>query len=1065
MNHSHPLTRLGRLVLVLITALGLLGSVPQVTWAASHDNVVEVEGLGHEPLFDRYICEDESYPYRDPLNPRADQSIVIRMRSFTQDLTSVTLWYTTAATATEQSEWTSVTTAVSETTWLNCEDKPGWNMDGWSVVIPAQTSLVWYKIAYTDGTQTLWQRESGESDPEIFGADGGWEVSSTLLTYTPPSEVFVRGTFDSGTMGWNYDHFAVIQNGLNAVADEGQVTVYTGIYTESLTIARPLTLQRFEFDTPVIHGPCSTALINVSATPVVIANLTLKVNQATCPVGLLATGDYEQLRLAGNIIESTGSGADYIANTRGIDLDGSIALGVSAVGNLIRPENATAAKFEDGLRLTNAHGTIGGPTPDGNLITAHNAIRATDPDNSLRIEGNTLSGRTRLNNLLSGSGYHYFISNLCRTGDSGDNTIAPDIFALLEVNTVNATSLFVQNNEFQDFVNYGLFLGNFADSSIEHNTFTPLTHSDNTGYRHIHLNTKPHAANPLPSANAARLTLWHNTFYGNSANPAGGVALELANHASTGASAFQNISIGGLEDDANSFAYNIKTAIRLDPRTGNSDSLPMWTAPSCPDCSVTPMAPVFDDFDARENEFGDALDTYKRPLNMELTELADLEDRIDHQIDYAALGFVRMRSLNVYVTPRSYLSSYTTEPLIKRGIDAADAGDTVNVTTGVYTENIVVDKALTLAGMGQSNTIVYPALSNPNCNGGGSGVLCSGGDPAASNLVQVQADNVTLRDLTLDGDAPGSTSGLIRNGADLDARNGLVLGAFNNLTIRNSTLQNVYLNSLYLAGGSVSLSGATLNNQEAVFDQTSGALTAYANSIMNYATALTRTGGTGNLRHNWWGRANGTVPNGLDPATDWQARLSAQILSWTEGSNGAVLGDTSLAGGTGTAVIVSHGRSFVNAPFGNTIFDFDSMCSDYYDFFTVNGSGTWDISLPVDDSPACITQTLDAGKIYWIPAVTDYSVECTPYDNTACWDLITTNVITSGQNIMVTGLSATDLGGTQFVAGSIIGSDPTAVTIIALAASTDRSSAPAGAIFVSALVATVGLILVVRRRR
>lgn len=1058
------------IISAVVLVLTIVAALP--VWAAYNDNKVEFEGLGHVPLFERYVCEDELYPYRDPLDPRADQGITIRARSFMDDLTDVTVWYTTNGDADQQSQWLSVTVTSPETTWFDCMGDSNWDMDIWRIEIPAQTSPVWYQIAYTDvytDGQTLWQRAPGESDepndpedptPSVYNyAD--WEASHTLLTYTPPDVVEVDGTLSSGN---GYNRFTTIQNGINAVATGGQVNVHSGLYTESLTIARPLTLQRYaDYETPVIHGPCSTALINVSATPVVIANLTLKVDQATCPIGLRATGNYERLRLADNTIESTGSGTGYIAGTRGIDLNGPIALGVDVIGNIIQPETASAASFEDGLRLTYAHGTIGGPNAsDRNFFTAYNAIQAVEPRHSLVIQGNTLSGRTRLNDLLGDSGPHRFVSNVSRTGDSGDNMLAPGIFALLEINTVNATSLSVQNNEFYDFVNYGLFLGNFIDVLVEHNTFTPLAHPDNTGYRDIHLNTKPHGANPLPSsANAAHLTLWDNTFYGNSANANGGIALELANHASSGTSAFQNIAIGGLEEAANSFAYNIKTVIRLDPHEGPSNDLPMWRAPSCPDCDLTTMAPVADNFDIRENEFETDPGSLKRPASMELSELASLEDRIEHQVDYAALGFVRVRTANVYVTPRSYLPPDTTAPLIKRGIDAADPGDTVNVTTGVYTENIVVDKAVTLAGMGQSNSVIYPALSNPVCAGG---VLCGG---AASNIVQVQADNVTLRDLTLDGNAPGLTSGVTRNGIDVDARNGLVLGAFNNLTIRNTTIRNVFLDSLYLTGGAVSLSGATLANQDTVFDQTSGALTAYANTIVTYTTALTQTGGTRNLRHNWWGYANGPAPSGLDPDTDWQARLGAPIVIWTEGSNGATLEGASLTGGSGTAVIVNHGSSFVNAPFGNTIFDSDSMCSSYYDFFTVNGGGTWDVSVPVENpSEACLTQTLEPGKIYWIPPDTDYGLECTPSTNKACWDPITpTLVITGGQNITVIGLTPTQLGGTQFVAGSITGSDPTAVAIVGLAATSDRSAAPAGVILIGAVIAAMGIVLVIRRRQ
>jgi hypothetical protein len=144
------------------------------------------------------------------------------------------------------------------------------------------------------------------------------------------------------------------------------------------------------------------------------------------------------------------------------------------------------------------------------------------------------------------------------------------------------------------------------------------------------------------------------------------------------------------------------------------------------------------------------------------------------------------------------------------------------------------------------------------------------------------------------------------------------------------------------------------------------------------------------------------------------------------------------------------------------------MCSGYFDFFTVNGSGTWEVSVPVDSTPTeCLTQTLDPGKIYWIPPGTDYAADCIAPNNTnpGCWDPVTpTLVFTGGQLITVTGLSAGDLGGTQFVAGSTTGSDPTVVTIVGLAATTDRSAAPAGVILVSALIAVVGIVLVIRRR-
>lgn len=83
------------------------------------------------------------------------------------------------------------------------------------------------------------------------------------------------------------------------------------------------------------------------------------------------------------------------------------------------------------------------------------------------------------------------------------------------------------------------------------------------------------------------------------------------------------------------------------------------------------------------------------------TVLADdfkIENQVLHKVDIGGLGLVRWSSGNVYVTPTSYLSPYTTSPSIQRGIDAADAGDTVNVAAGTYTESPTIAKALTLSG-------------------------------------------------------------------------------------------------------------------------------------------------------------------------------------------------------------------------------------------------------------------------------------------------------------------------------------------------------------------------------
>ncbi len=145
---------------------------------------------------------------------------------------------------------------------------------------------------------------------------------------------------------------------------------------------------------------------------------------------------------------------------------------------------------------------------------------------------------------------------------------------------------------------------------------------------------------------------------------------------------------------------------------------------------------------------------------------------------------------------------------IQAAIDAANPGDTVSVPAGTYTENLVIDKALTLEGAGPS-TIIEPAVSEPTCPSGDSGSLCTDSNNAVhgSNVILVQAASVTIQNLTIDGHNPNLTSGATGGGVDLDARNGIVTDytqstAEDNLTVSNVTVQNIYWRGIYTYGNS-----------------------------------------------------------------------------------------------------------------------------------------------------------------------------------------------------------------------------------------------------------------------
>jgi hypothetical protein len=140
----------------------------------------------------------------------------------------------------------------------------------------------------------------------------------------------------------------------------------------------------------------------------------------------------------------------------------------------------------------------------------------------------------------------------------------------------------------------------------------------------------------------------------------------------------------------------------------------------------------------------------------------------------------------------------------------AAAGDTVLVGAGTYTENVLVNKSVEIAGAGAGSTLVIPAVSNANpCEGSS---LCGG---TASNVFLVQANDVSIHDLTVDGDNTALTSSIVRGGADLDARNGIIKytpGTFNNLEVYNVTVQNIYLRGIYSTGGTFNFHDNTVTN-------------------------------------------------------------------------------------------------------------------------------------------------------------------------------------------------------------------------------------------------------------
>lgn len=236
---------------------------------------------------------------------------------------------------------------------------------------------------------------------------------------------------------------------------------------------------------------------------------------------------------------------------------------------------------------------------------------------------------------------------------------------------------------------------------------------------------------------------------------------------------------------------------------------------------------------------------------------------------------------------------------INIAISASAAGDVVVITDGHYAENVVIDKPLTLTGIG-GGAVLMPAVSNPNpCPGEGS--LCAG----ASNIILVQASNVVIRNLTLDGDNPALTSGVVRDGADLDARNGIITNhltgiPYNNLTVTNVTVQNIYLRGIYASSG--------------------GTFTFDRNTVRNVqgedaSIAMFNRGGSGRMTRNTVSKAKDAI------SSNWSSGV--QFLNNTVRQSGSgIHTDNSGGDGVGAGDVIAGNRIEDGAPGAYGIFVF-----------------------------------------------------------------------------------------------------------------------------------------------
>ncbi len=152
---------------------------------------------------------------------------------------------------------------------------------------------------------------------------------------------------------------------------------------------------------------------------------------------------------------------------------------------------------------------------------------------------------------------------------------------------------------------------------------------------------------------------------------------------------------------------------------------------------------------------------------------------------------------------------------IQAAIDLASAGDTINVCPGTYVEELEINKPLTLLGPNAgvnpntgtraAEAVINPTISDPDFSTG-------------PIMVSLRAQNITFNGFTLDGNNPNLTSGVIFNGVDVDAAEGIDMpdNNFTGLANPRETITNNIIKNIGDLGIALGANGSANNDNSTI---------------------------------------------------------------------------------------------------------------------------------------------------------------------------------------------------------------------------------------------------------
>ncbi|OGI29826.1 MAG: hypothetical protein A2288_03645 [Candidatus Moranbacteria bacterium RIFOXYA12_FULL_44_15] len=277
------------------------------------------------------------------------------------------------------------------------------------------------------------------------------------------------------------------------------------------------------------------------------------------------------------------------------------------------------------------------------------------------------------------------------------------------------------------------------------------------------------------------------------------------------------------------------------------------------------------------------------PSSANFSELAIIENTLLDKQNDPAFGLVYLLEDTLIVTP---------EKELQNAIDAASPGDTINVTEGIYDEQVTINESLTLQGAGDT-TIIKPTQATANVfqlfN------RASGGSANTAGIIasNVSGGNVIVKNIKVDGSlvssVPSGTNRFVGillrdlgsalvdsvkvDGINISEGNAILMSGYG--TAMNGEVKNSHISDYNKNGITANNSGLVANIHNNVI-LGAGSTASIAQNGIQIGFGAVGSIKDNNVSGNVW---SGTYSGSNDPIDDVEADGATGVLLYMPGAS------------------------------------------------------------------------------------------------------------------------------------------------------------------------------------